>query len=172
LKTEMEEYLKTAGPEADEIEDPRPVHAPAPPVSNRLRDPDAARKASACIAALGGKANIDRVDACAETRLRLVVRDEQQIRETDLKVEGIKAHRQGSPSNTNPPLGGSQRTINTAARKCAASLVGITGHTRNARVVNPSPLRFSFPGSRKIGRVFDSFSCAVPRGTPPVWRLA
>ena len=41
-----------------------------------VRDPDAARKASAYIAALGGKANIVRVDACAETRLRLVVRDE------------------------------------------------------------------------------------------------
>ena len=29
LKTEMEEYLKTAGPEADEVEAPSPVHAPA-----------------------------------------------------------------------------------------------------------------------------------------------
>src|SRR3954470_13429832 len=50
LKTDMEEYLKTAGPEADEVEAPAPVKAAAaapagfsPPV----RDPDAARKASA-----------------------------------------------------------------------------------------------------------------------------
>jgi len=92
LKTEMEEYLKTAGPEADEIEEPSPVHAPpAAGVISPLRDPDAARKASAYIAALGGKANIVRVDACAETRLRLVVRDEQQIREAALKAEGITA---------------------------------------------------------------------------------
>ena len=28
LKTEMQDYLKTAGPEADEIEEPSPVHAP------------------------------------------------------------------------------------------------------------------------------------------------
>ena len=42
LKTEMQDYLKTAGPEADEIEEPSPVKAPRPPVfSRRLRDPDA-----------------------------------------------------------------------------------------------------------------------------------
>ncbi|HZJ14651.1 MAG TPA: PTS transporter subunit EIIB, partial [Chthoniobacteraceae bacterium] len=92
LKTEMQDYLKTAGPEADEIEEPSPIHAPhAAGVVSPLRDPDAARKASAYIAALGGKANIVRVDACAETRLRLVVRDEQQIREAALKAEGITA---------------------------------------------------------------------------------
>lgn len=92
LKTEMEEYLKSAGPEADEVEAPSPVKAPVsaglqPP----LRDPDAARKAHAYIAALGGKANIIRVDACAETRLRLEVRDQSQIQEAVLKAEGIAA---------------------------------------------------------------------------------
>jgi PTS system glucose-specific IIC component len=56
-----------------------------------VRDPDAARKANAYIAALGGKANIVRVDACAETRLRLVVRDPGQVREAALKAEGIAA---------------------------------------------------------------------------------
>ena len=38
-----------------------------------------------------GKANIVRVDACAETRLRVVLRDERQISETALKTEGIAA---------------------------------------------------------------------------------
>ena len=48
LKTEMEEYLKSAGPEADEIEVPSPVKASPPSgIQPRLRDPDAARKASA-----------------------------------------------------------------------------------------------------------------------------
>src|SRR4051812_6864024 len=76
LKTEMEEYLKTAGPEADEIEAPSPVHAPpSAGVIVPLRDPDAARKAAAWLAALGGPNNIERVDACAETRLRVVLRD-------------------------------------------------------------------------------------------------
>jgi glucose PTS system EIICB or EIICBA component len=32
-----------------------------------------------------------RVDACAETRLRLVVRDEQEIDDAELKAEGIAA---------------------------------------------------------------------------------
>ena len=92
LKTEMQEYLKTAGPEADEVEAPSPVKAPPPAgLKTPLRDPDAARKAQAFIAALGGKANIVRVDACAETRLRLVVRDNNQVREAALKAEGIAA---------------------------------------------------------------------------------
>src|SRR4051794_13332760 len=93
LKTEMQEYLKTAGPEADQVEEPSPVKAPPPPdgLKPPLRDPDAARRASVYIAALGGKANIVRVDACAETRLRLVVRNAAQVREPDLKAEGIAA---------------------------------------------------------------------------------
>ena len=93
LKTEIQEYLKTAGPEADEIEEASPVQTapPAPGLASHLRDPDAASKAAGWIAALGGKANIVRVDACAETRLRLVLRDDQQIREEALKAGGIAA---------------------------------------------------------------------------------
>jgi PTS system glucose-specific IIC component len=92
LKTEVQEYLKTAGPEADEIEEPSPVKT-VPPAGLQppLRDSDAARKAHAYIAALGGKANIVRVDACAETRLRLVVHDESRIQEAELRNEGIAA---------------------------------------------------------------------------------
>lgn len=92
LKTGMLEYLKTAGPEADEVETPSRAKALVPPgLQAPLRDPDAARKARAYIAALGGKANIVRVDACAETRLRLVVRDGGQIQNAALKSEGIAA---------------------------------------------------------------------------------
>ena len=94
LKTEMQEYLRTAGPEADQVEEPSPVKAPAPAPDGLklpLRDPDAARRASAYIAAIGGKANIVRVDACAQTRLRLVVRDRARVRESALKQEGIAA---------------------------------------------------------------------------------
>jgi PTS system glucose-specific IIC component len=86
----MQDYLKTAGAEADEIEESSPVKTPPPAgIKPPLRDPDAARKANAYIAALGGKSNIVRVDACAETRLRLVVRDGGQVREAALKAEGI-----------------------------------------------------------------------------------
>jgi PTS system glucose-specific IIC component len=92
LKTDMEEYLKTAGPEADEIEKVSPVKAPSiAGTQPTLRDPDAARRANLYIAALGGKKNIVRVDACAETRLRLVLRDEGLLKEGELKAEGIAA---------------------------------------------------------------------------------
>ena len=92
LKTEVEEYLKHAGPEADELEETSPVKAAAPAgLAPKLRDPDAARKAAAYVSALGGKDNIVRVDACAETRLRLVLRDEQRIDEAALASAGIAA---------------------------------------------------------------------------------
>jgi PTS system glucose-specific IIC component len=92
LKTEMQEYLKTAGPEADEVEAPSPVHAPpAPGVISKLRDPDAARKAASWIAGLGGTHNIERVDGCAETRLRVVLRDPVQLDEAALRQAGVEA---------------------------------------------------------------------------------
>lgn len=90
LKTDIEEYLKTAGPEADAVEAPSPVVAPAPAgIVSRLRDPDAAGKARAIIAALGGAGNIHRVDACAETRLRLEVGDEVPVDEAALRAAGV-----------------------------------------------------------------------------------
>jgi len=92
LKTDMQEYLKTAGPEADEVEPSTAVATSAPVgLQPPVRDPDAARKAAAYIAAVGGKANIVRVAACAETRLRLELRDQAQVREAALRSEGIAA---------------------------------------------------------------------------------
>ena len=89
LKTDMEEYLKTAGPEADAVEAPSPVAAPVPAgVVSKLRDPEAATKARDLIAALGGIGNIERVDACAETRLRLVLENEGAVDETALRSAG------------------------------------------------------------------------------------
>ncbi len=92
LKTEMQEYLQSAGPEADEVEAPSPVHAPpAPGIISKLRDPDAARKSAAWIAGLGGAHNIERVDGCAETRLRIVLRDTVQLDEAVLRQAGVEA---------------------------------------------------------------------------------
>jgi PTS system glucose-specific IIC component len=92
LKTDIQEYLKRAGPEADQVEEASPVKAqPTAGPAPKLRDPDAPRKVAAYVAALGGKENISRVDACAETRLRVVLRDDQRIDESALKSEGIAA---------------------------------------------------------------------------------
>ncbi|HEY5707182.1 MAG TPA: PTS glucose transporter subunit IIBC [Terrimicrobiaceae bacterium] len=91
LKTEIGDYLKTAGPEADEVEAPSPVKAPAQAgIQPKLRDPMAAEKARALIAALGGKANVQRVDACAETRLRVVTTN-GALNEAALKAAGVEA---------------------------------------------------------------------------------
>jgi PTS system glucose-specific IIC component len=90
LKTDMEEYLKTAGPEADAVEELSPVTAPAPAgIVSKLRDPAAAGKARDLIAALGGAGNIQRVDACAETRLRLVVDNDGSVNEAALQAAGV-----------------------------------------------------------------------------------
>jgi PTS system glucose-specific IIC component len=92
LKTEMQEYLKTAGPEADQVEAPSPVQAPPTAgVVSKLRDPDAARKVAAWIAALGGAGNVERVDECAETRLRVVLRDPARVDENGLTTAGVDA---------------------------------------------------------------------------------
>jgi glucose PTS system EIICB or EIICBA component len=91
LKTEIGDYLKTAGPEADEVEAPSPVKAPAQAgIQPKLRDPLAAEKARALINALGGKTNIQRVDACAETRLRIVTTN-GALDESALKAAGVEA---------------------------------------------------------------------------------
>ena len=90
LKTDMEEYLRTAGPEADAVEAPSPVTTPPPAgIVSKLRDPAAADKARQVIAALGGASNIQRVDACAETRLRLVVGNESSVDEGALQAAGV-----------------------------------------------------------------------------------
>jgi PTS system glucose-specific IIC component len=91
LKTEIGDYLKTAGPEADEAEAPSPVKAPPQAgIQPKLRDPLAAEKARVLINGLGGKANIQRVDACAETRLRIVTTN-GALDEAALKAAGIEA---------------------------------------------------------------------------------
>jgi PTS system glucose-specific IIC component len=90
LKTEIGDYLKIGGPEADEVEAPSPVKAPAQAgIQPKLRDPLAAEKARAMINALGGKANIQRV-ACAETRLRIVTTN-GTLDEAGLKAAGVEA---------------------------------------------------------------------------------
>jgi len=83
LKTDMEVWLRTAGPEADEVPlaTARPAGAPAsaasPGVSAALAaDPARAARVRAILGALGGAANVESVEAVAATRLRIVHRDD------------------------------------------------------------------------------------------------
>jgi phosphotransferase system IIA component len=66
-----------AGDEADEIgELGTPVQEAAQPETvSKRRDPRAADKAVHRIKALGGRDNINRIDACAKTRVRVEIRD-------------------------------------------------------------------------------------------------
>lgn len=90
LKTDMEEYLKIAGPEAElSEEDVSEVKYEAPGVEPKLRDPEAPAKAAGFIAGLGGPRNIVKVEAAAETRLRVKVKDLAAIEEDALKAAGI-----------------------------------------------------------------------------------
>jgi len=90
LKSDMEAYLKTAGPGQDDetvapsVADPEPVAAAAA----IARDPAAAEKARGYVDALGGRRNIHTVTACAVTRLRVTVRDGAAVDETALAAAG------------------------------------------------------------------------------------
>jgi PTS system glucose-specific IIC component len=93
LKTDMEAYLRTAGDEADEIgEIGTPVKEAAQPEAvSKKRDPRAADKAMVWIKALGGRDNINRIDACAQTRVRVEIRDAGLVRDQSLVDQGVDA---------------------------------------------------------------------------------
>jgi PTS system glucose-specific IIC component len=90
MKTAMEEYLKTAGPEADLAE--RPLvqvtsrASEATPI--KVADPEMSKRGAQFIAALGSAGNIEEIESCAETRLRLKVRDEASVDEAALRDAG------------------------------------------------------------------------------------
>jgi PTS system glucose-specific IIC component len=103
LKTDMIEYLKTAGPEADQL-DPLPVAGAAVAGAvvagavaedgNGLpkieRDPKATEKMREAIAALGGAANIRQVEPAAVTRLRVEVADDNAVNDAALTATGVQ----------------------------------------------------------------------------------
>lgn len=89
LKTDIEEYLKTAGSDA-EIEI-RPAHsivevAGFPAIA---ADPEARAKCEKWLAAIGGRENLKEVTACAETRLRVVLHKSDCLASEELLSSGI-----------------------------------------------------------------------------------
>ncbi|MBE9144386.1 glucose-specific PTS transporter subunit IIBC [Planktothrix mougeotii] len=96
LKTDMIEYLKTAGPEADMVEslpsetasvDSMPNEEISPTIT---LDAEAKNRIQNIIIALGGKQNIQTVDAVALTRLRVQVIDNTLIDEAALTAAGVE----------------------------------------------------------------------------------
>ena len=90
LKTDLEEYLKTAGPEADLTDVPRAQVALSAAVVATAPEDDRelATRGSQLIGTLGGAADIAEVEPCAETRLRLVLFDEASVDEAALRTAG------------------------------------------------------------------------------------
>jgi len=90
MKTAMEEYLKSAGPEAELTERPLVQASSAATVATPVQtaDPELSKRGAQFIAALGGAANIEEIESCAETRLRLKVHDESAVDEVALRDAG------------------------------------------------------------------------------------
>ncbi len=91
-KMDMDDYLKVAGPEAELSESDLIAAATAPAaqaVITKLRDPEAGVKAAGLIKGLGGANNIHKVEAVAETRLRVVVGNEKSVSEAELETAGV-----------------------------------------------------------------------------------
>jgi PTS system glucose-specific IIC component len=89
LKTEIEEYLAIAGDDA-EVEVDRVPEREVAGFPSVAADPQAREKCLAWLEAVGGQENIVAVAACAETRLRLQVRDQQKLNREKLLNSGIK----------------------------------------------------------------------------------
>jgi glucose PTS system EIICB or EIICBA component len=92
LKTDMADYLKTAGPEADAVELPAEGFGDdtLPALAQIPADPQAGEKAEAMVAALGGANNIRAVDPVALTRLRVEVTDAAAVDEVALQAAGVQ----------------------------------------------------------------------------------
>jgi len=89
LKTDMEIYLKTAGPEADLAAPAAAAAVPAP--APRAVTPAQRRQAQDLVAALKGPGNVLALEAVAGTRLRVRLRDPGLIDLKALAVAGVQA---------------------------------------------------------------------------------
>lgn len=97
LKTDMIEYLRNAGPEADEAYQPDPAEVAAEiaavsPNGAAMpdRDPEAPEKVKAMIYALGGIGNIRQVESVALTRLRIEVAESERVDDEALHNAGAE----------------------------------------------------------------------------------
>jgi len=95
LKTDLDEFLRNAGQDA---ELPAEIFSVSHPASDAFSqtsaigfDPAAEAKAKAFIAGLGGKENIDVLETCSLTRLRVKLGNPQNIDEAVLIKNGVKA---------------------------------------------------------------------------------
>ncbi len=91
LKTDIEEYLKTAGEDAElEARPTARLVSEVPGFATVAADPDARSKCEKWLAGMGGRENVKEVSACAETRLRVVLHESDWLDSEELLGSGIK----------------------------------------------------------------------------------
>jgi PTS system glucose-specific IIC component len=95
LKTDMEEYLKVAGAEADGVAaTASPVAPPVAPGGAAQKSaiaPSMKTEAAALLRALGGRANLRASELVALTRLRVELVDGQKLDASGLEAAGVRA---------------------------------------------------------------------------------
>ena len=94
MKTDMQEYLKTAGSEADLAQGGPAVAATAAPVvavASPTQNPAQKARAEKIRAALGGTTNVTKLEALAATRLRVALSDASRLDAAALKAAGVPA---------------------------------------------------------------------------------
>lgn len=92
LKTDMEIYLASAGDDAELSGNHQPVGTPTINIQPKIVIDDTTRKnAQALVDALGGKGNIEQLDAFAKTRLRVELKDGKKIDHAALTAAGVNA---------------------------------------------------------------------------------
>lgn len=101
LKTDLQIYLHTAGPEAELSEEQKALRlAPLPSASDGSLDGSPGRPDLApptlgdpklWVQALGGHQNLRHLTACAATRIQVTVHDPQRVDQDRLRTEGVPA---------------------------------------------------------------------------------
>ncbi|WP_168788415.1 PTS glucose transporter subunit IIBC [Paraburkholderia aromaticivorans] len=95
MKTDMQEYLKTAGSDADLAPVGMPAVEAASPVAASVacapNPTQQAARAEKIRAALGGAANIQKLEALAATRLRVVLNDPSRLDTAALRAADVPA---------------------------------------------------------------------------------
>ncbi len=93
LMSDMQEYIEQTDSEAECMKQEKLSQAVQQETTEKpkLHDPNTPEKVGKWIAALGGSANISSVELCAQTRLRLKLKESSVIDKEVLKREGVEA---------------------------------------------------------------------------------
>jgi PTS system glucose-specific IIC component len=114
LKTEMEEWLRAGGAAVSAPSAPAP--AATPPASAVRATPAQRARAEGILTALGGRENVDGVEAVAITRLRVALRDGARVDEGALDGRGAALWRL-SPGVAHVVVGDEAGAIASAMRE-------------------------------------------------------